>query len=273
VGQPLIRDVLGSRVGLRTHDPALTGYLDRLYAEFPDAHESDHEYTIGPDADGGFTLHLDDERISEDPAAEALITPLVQHLNRTVATDCPDVLVHAGGVERDGVAVILPAYMEQGKTTLTTGLVRAGFGYLTDEAVVIRRDTRSIIPYPKPLSIDPGAWFLYPELEPQEPFTTDGYKKAQWQVPPAAIRPDALGRASQARFIVFPGYDPDVTTELIPLSRADALIELAKNTFRFDQEGRPTLEVLGAVVAECAVYRLPNRSLDEAIACISALFD
>ena len=44
--------------------------------------------------------------------------------------------------------------MESGKTTLTAGLVRAGFDYLSDEAVAFDWDTLDIVPYAKPLSID-----------------------------------------------------------------------------------------------------------------------
>ena len=73
----------------------------------------------------------------------------------------------------------------------------------------------------------------------------------------------------RSRFVVFPAFDEGATTELIRLSRAEALVELTKNTFRFDQEGRPTLDVLGAVIADCETFRLPNSSLDTAVACVS----
>jgi hypothetical protein len=218
-------------------------------------------------------MRVDGEHTASAAHPEALVPNVVHSLNRETATQCEHVLVHAGGVERHGIGVVLPAHMESGKTTLTTGLVRAGFGYLTDEAVAFRRDTREIVPYPKPLSIDEGAWPLFPELEPDEPFPTDGYKETQWQVPPAAIRPDALGHPCQARFVVFPTYEEGATTELVALTRAEALVELAKNTFRFDQQGRPTLEVLAEVIRGAEVFRLPNGSLDEAVALITGLVD
>lgn len=270
--QPAIREMIGARVAFRVEDPVLAEYVNRLYGAFPEASSADRECGIEAAEDERFSLLVDGSITSSADSPEGLIPTLVQYLNRTVATESPHVLIHAGCVEQNGVAAILPAYMEHGKTTLTAGLVRAGFHYVTDEACAIRRDTHTIVPYPKPLSIDPGSWFLFPELEPHEPFTTDAYKASQWQVPPTAIRPDALGGECRARFIVFPAYDADAITELIPLSRAEALIELAKNTFRFDQEGRPTLDVLSAVIAECDVYRLPNSSLDEAVTCVSALF-
>jgi len=51
---------------------------------------------------------------------------LVHDLNRRRSNASPYLALHAGGVEIDGVTVVLPGHMEAGKTTLTTGLVRAG---------------------------------------------------------------------------------------------------------------------------------------------------
>jgi len=273
VEPPPARDLLGYRVAMATCDPDLTDYLRRLYAAFPEAAGADHRYSIEPNDDGRFAFLVDGEPAGAADHPEGVVSVLVNHCNRQVAEQALQVLVHAGGVERDGTAVVLPAQMESGKTTLTTGLVRAGFRYLTDEAVAIDRATRRVVPYPKPMTLDRGSWPLFPELEPDEPFGTDGYKKTQWQVPPAAIRADAVGAACAVGFVVFPVYTEGATTELVPLTRGEALVELAKNTFRFDKEGRPTLEVLAEVVRHADVYRLPNGDLGEAVAAISRLVD
>ena len=47
------------------------------------------------------------------------------------------------------LAVALPGHMEAGKTTLTAGLVRAGLGYLTDEALAFDRETLLVLPIPE----------------------------------------------------------------------------------------------------------------------------
>jgi hypothetical protein len=264
--------MLGYTVCFRTPDPALDDYLDRLFGAFPAADRAEHEYVITPDGSGEqYRLESNDDAFGQGRHPESLVANVVTHVNRSAAAAAEHVLVHAGGVERDGAAVMLPANMERGKTTLTTGLVRAGFRYVSDEAVAIRRDTLDVVPYPKPMSLDPGSWALFPEYEPHEPFGSDDYKATQWQVSPAAIRPDAVAGPCRVRFVVFPDYDEDSTTELVPLSRAEALVELTKNTFRFDQEGRPTLDVLAAVIREAECYRLPNNSLDAAVACIIGL--
>ena len=121
--------------------------------------------------------------------------------------------------------------MESGKTTLTTGLVAPGYSYLTDEAVAFDWETGEIEPFPKPLSIDPGSQFLFPELAPPPPpAADDGSASTQWQVPPSMFRADAVGGRCRARFVVFPKYAADAPTALEPIDRAEALVELARRT-------------------------------------------
>jgi hypothetical protein len=193
----------------------------------------------------------------------------VHDVNRRALDTDDHLILHAGGVERDGIGVVFPADVEAGKTTLVAGLVRAGWGYLTDEGVAIDRDSLRIDPYPKPLSIDRGAWPLFPELEPQVDLATDAYKADQWQVPPANIRPDALGQACPISKVFFTTYEPGVDTSVEPLRRAEALVELAKNTFRFDVQGSAALDLLAEVVRPAACYRLTSGDLGVAVATVS----
>lgn len=66
------------------------------------------------------------------------------------------VLLHAAGlVAADGSTVALIGPSGRGKTTATTVLGRA-LGYLSDETVAVA-DDRTVLPYPKPLSIKSAA--------------------------------------------------------------------------------------------------------------------
>ena len=130
-----------------------------------------------------------------------------------------------------------------------------------------------IEPFPKPLSIDPGAWHLFPELEPHADLDSDEYKRDQWQVPPAAIRADPVGGPCSARVLAFPNYVEGAPTELAPIGRAEALVELAKNTFSFNQKSRAALDELAIVVRAVDCYRLTVGTLDDAVAIIQRLAD
>jgi len=266
-------DALGFSFAVRAGDPRLIPYLERLYEALPNPGQAVHCYALPAQTRAGqdCELHLDEDRVFQAGVAEALVGPLVHDLNRRALDSSEHLILHAGGVVGDGVGVVFPGAMDAGKTTLAAGLVRAGLGYLTDEGVAVDRETLRIHPYPKPLSIDRGAWRLFPELEPDADLATDAYKEDQWQVPPTDIRTDALGQPCPVDVIVFPKHVPGGKTALEPLGRAEALIELAKNTYKFDQQERAALDVLAEVVRPAECYRLTNGNLDAAVTAVTGL--
>src|SRR5262249_17304833 len=131
----------------------------------------------------------------------------------------------------------------------------------------------SIEPYPKPLTIDPGSQFLFPELKPPLPAGCERKIGAQWQVPPHAIRRDAVATTCRARWVVFPAYDEGAETRLEVVPRAEALVEMAKNTFRFRDHPRRALDVLSAIVRDVECHRLRVGNLDDAVRIVSELMD
>ena len=81
-----------------------------------------------------------------------------------------------------------------------------------------------------------------------------------------------MGGPCEARWVVFPTYTGGEATKLKPIGRAEALVELAKNTFNFNQHSRESLDQLEVVVRACDCYRLDVGTLDGAIECIEGLF-
>ena len=266
-------DVLGLTFEVQAEDPRLCSYVESLYAAFPGPGRAAHRYALHDGAAEGTPSELwfDRDRVGEAQDTDALVAMLVHDLNRRALGGSDHLVLHAGGVEHDGFGLVFPGAMEAGKTTLTAALVRAGFGYLTDEAVAIDRENLRIHPYPKPLSIDRGAWPLFPELEPRVDLATDAYKADQWQVPPADIRADPLGEPCAVSVIVFTRYEDGIETSIEPLRRGEALVELAKNTYRFDAQGSAALDVLAELVRPAACYRLTSGDLDAAIAAATDL--
>jgi hypothetical protein len=262
---------LAADFSLAIDDDELADYLEWLLDGFPEP-PSSVRYDVGRTDDDGeelIVLRHGDEIEVRGRTRASFVNNIVFWLNRTATDPAYAVMSHAGGVERDGVACVLPADPESGKTTLTAGLVRAGFSYLSDEAVSFDWETGEIEPYPKPLSIDPGSQFLFPELRP--PLVDDD--SGQWQVPPLTIRPDSVGTRCRARFVVFPKYTADAPTRFEPLSRGEALVEMAKNTFKFSDHSRRALDALAEVIREVECRRLVVGDLDAACELIDELMD
>lgn len=271
-------DALGRPFAVISDDHRIVDHVSALYAgladaaSVPDAHV--YSITRAATGDDGYDLDVGDEHLSTHVDPSVLVTTLVHDVNRRAIDATGLLAAHAGGVVGTEGAVVLPAHMEAGKTTLTAGLVRAGYGYLSDEAVAFDFDTLDIAAYAKPLSLDPGSWHLFPELEPQSPFDRDdahGTAPEQWQVAPDAIRPGAAVASARARYVVFPHYEAGVATTLVPVSRGEGVVELAKNTFHFRRHGRRGLDALARLVPELDCYRLAVGDLDAAVATVTEL--
>ncbi len=228
-------DALGFSFRVHAEDPRFIRYVSELFADLATFHGGRHHYefstVVTPGLDPQCGLTLDGELMFSAAKPEELVSSLVQHVNRRAVEGCRTVVLHAAGVEHGGAGLIFPAAMEAGKSTLSAGLVRAGSGYLTDEAVAIDRWTLMAQPYPKPFSLDPGSWSLFSEFEPNADLASGAYKAHQWQVPAHDV--GRLGGPCRVRMIAFPRYVPGAETELIPMSRSETVIELMENAFGF----------------------------------------
>ena len=214
---------------------------------------------------GQFAVDIDGCQEWAGDGVVAVVQECVVRLNRVAVERCTDLALHAGGLEHDGVGLLLPAASESGKSTLTAGLVRAGLRYLSDEAVPIGWDTALARPYPKPISLDPGAFALFPEWTPEFGIGHDPHAAAQGHIAPGSARPDAVGAPCPIGFVVFPQYLPGAATRLEPVSKGTALLELCKNTFRFNQHGRRALDHLAPIASDAACLRLIMGDLAPAV--------
>lgn len=61
--------------------------------------------------------------------------------------------MHAGGVSRDGVGLLLPAHGGTGKTTLSMALLAQGHRLLGDDLLLVDIADGTVYPYPRPLHI------------------------------------------------------------------------------------------------------------------------
>ena len=108
-----------------------------------------------------YRVHADGVRIGWTDDPDRAVRYALGAVNQLAARHTRDaVLLHAGAVERDGRVMAITGISGQGKTTLTAALVRAGYGYVTDELVAIDPSTGGVEPYPKALDLDDEALAL-----------------------------------------------------------------------------------------------------------------
>jgi hypothetical protein len=133
----------------------------RDIAPLPGAPElNDEPLTVTRGADGESDDHIADYNLTTSITREAIGRRAAQF-----------VMLHAGGVAEPetGRVAGLVAASGTGKTTATRHFCSRGYGYVSDESLIIG-EARTVMPYPKPLSvvIDPSKPYEKTQHDPGE---------------------------------------------------------------------------------------------------------
>lgn len=191
---------------------------------------------------------------------------VLPHVNQQVSVGSPDcLLVHASAVLTTDGVLLFSGTANAGKSTLVTGLVQAGFPYVTDEAVAVRLASLDVVAYPKPIGIDTGAHPLFPELEgAANPFAAQ-----RWWVNPLDVGSGATsvpnGSMHTLAGIVFIRFAEGELLSSAPLSPAEAALELSGNLFNLAEHPQSGLDTLAHVVTSVPCFRAVHGDLSEMV--------
>jgi len=139
------------------------------------------------------------------------------------------VFIHAGVVERNGRAIIIPGHSRKGKTTLVGELIRCGAGYMSDEYAVLDSDG-FVHPFDRDLAVRITA--------DQQPSPTDpasfGGKRATKPIPAGMVL--FTGFVENARWnpqtVSLGNAILDSVPEVIPISfNTEFVLKVLNTTF------------------------------------------
>ena len=133
----------------------------------------------------------------------------------------------------------------------------------------------AVTAYPKPLSLDPGSWDLFADLEPHIEGATEPFFVNEWHLDPNALHPDALDpdardpgalhrhAETHIALVAFPTYVAGAPTRFEPLSRAEGLLLLLQNSFNMATAQGAGLQSLAGIAASAQLVRLTVGDLDD----------
>jgi HprK-related kinase A len=177
-------------------------------------------------------------------------------------------MLHAAVVERNGRALLLPAWPGHGKTTLCAALVHRGWRLLSDEFGLLEPGTVDLIPAPRPMplknqSIDVIRSFA-PDavLGPEIPNTRKG-TVTHVRVPTESVR--RMGETAPATWIVFPRWVAGAPLSHEPMPKAPAFVQLTGNAFNYESRGEAAFTTVRDLVARSSCWRLQYSRLEEAV--------
>lgn len=208
------------------------------------------------------------------PVARALPT-LEWGTNWCIATRAHHLLMlHAAVVERDGLAIILPASPGDGKSTLCAALAHSGWRLFSDEFGLVRPEDGLLLPLPRPISLKNQSIEVIRAFVPDAYFGPSYHGTHKGTV--AHVRPPAESVARSAEpsrpgWIVFPRWSAGAPLTLEPIAKDQAFMKVATNAFNYEVLGELAFNAVARMVRTCDSYALTYSNLTDAIGALNAL--
>jgi len=173
--------------------------------------------------------------------------------------------VHAAGLCINGRGLLFPGHSGHGKTTLTLALLRAGWGYLSDDQVLLTRGKEGVrlLAFPDEIDVTENTARMFPELAPvlETPRRPDWPKR---QVQVSEVYGREFVPECEPAAVIFPRVAHTDHTVLEPMAAQEAFFELLGGvTVTEAASSQAHLNAIGALVQQVPCYRMhTGRDLD-----------
>lgn len=258
-------DIGATQIHLRSDSPHLASQLRQVYGRFPMIDQADWaDLHLSIQQARGLRRWLapqvrfqcDGQTPFEPFPADSPLPMMEWGSNWLIGNRLNHLLLfHSGVVERDGLALVMPAIPGSGKSTLTAGLSLSGWRLLSDEFGAfepLRHEFNAML---KPIALKNQSIEVIKRFAPHAHMGPEFPKTRKGTVAHLAAEIDSVDRRHEpARpgAVVLPHWQAGSATSLTPLTQSTLFSALAFNAFNY--------QLLGAVGFR-AVMQLTRRSL------------
>ena len=137
--------------------------------------------------------------------------------------------LHANGLDKDGSGALFIGGTGSGKSTIALSLIRQGWDYLSDDAILIRDSANEVeaVAFQRGFFFDPYIANHYPELNKTMETSSNGQKRF---MDINTIYPDRFLPKCIPKALIFSKIVPQDKSCLIPIDRTKAMILLIENS-------------------------------------------
>lgn len=207
--------------------------------------------------------------------AEHAFPALEWGINWCVATRAHHLLMlHSAVVERNGQAMLFPAWPGHGKSTLCTALIHSGWRLLSDEFGLVRPEDGALLPVPRLIPLKNESIDVIRRFRPEAVIGPAFYGTRKGTV--AHVRPpaDSIRRAQEPawpRWFVFPRWIAAAPFTLEAMPKSQAFLMVATNAFNYEVLDETAFRLVADMVRTCDCYSLRYSDLDEAVTTLEKL--
>lgn len=175
-------------------------------------------------------------------------------------------LLHSAVVEKNGHAILFPAWPGSGKTTLCTVLSYRGFRLFSDEFGLMDPRQRLFLPIPRlmPLKNESIAVIrrYLPEIVMGQSIPNTQKGTVAHVCPPK--QSILLSKqAAKARWIIFPKWIAGSQSKIEAISDSEAFMLLASNAFNYEALGATGFLAVADLIHSCDCYKLVYSDFDD----------
>ena len=275
-----------ARIHIRSDVPALGAALARVYGQFP-TEAPQGFFDVAPRLEQvrraaylfrpQLRFFVDGEVPFELFPADTHLPLLEWGLNWCLADRSNHkLLLHAGVVEKNGRAAILPALPGSGKSTLTAALSARGFRLLSDEFGVVDTEDGTLSALLRPVALKNESIEVIRQFHPDAvlgPVFPKTRKGDVAHMAPDRISVDRRNEAAKPHVVLFPMYEAGAPLVLEEVPQARCFAKLSTNSFNYEVLGPVGFQAVVRLVRETRSYSLRYSNLDEAIRRVADLFE
>ncbi|TBO30219.1 HprK-related kinase A [Aquabacterium lacunae] len=196
-------------------------------------------------------------------------------LNWCVTSHCHRwIHIHAAVLEKNGLAVLLPAPPGSGKSTLCAALMLHGWRLLSDELAMLDPVDGMLVPNPRPISLKNASIELISGRKGtlnMGPVARDTQKGTVCHLQVASHCIELADVRARPAWVVFPRYMAGADLQAAPLSRPHTLLQLQRNSFNRHLHGHAGFHALADLVDRSSSHELTYSRLNDALAWFDAL--
>lgn len=183
-------------------------------------------------------------------------------------------MLHAAVVERNGLAMLLPAWPGHGKSTLCAALIHSGWRLLSDEFGLVQPEDGKLIPIPRLIPLKNESIAVIKQFRPEAVIGPSFLKTRKGTV--AHVRPpeESILRAqdpAEPRWLVFPRWVAEAPLAIEPIPKSEAFLLVATNAFNYEILDATAFRLVTEIVKKCDCYSLVYSNLAEAMSALDAL--
>lgn len=277
-GAGLWLDLGAALLHVRSKSSALTRQLRVAYGSYPFVDRSDwadvHVH-IGPSPGlrrwvrPQVILRCDGQQSFEPFAAKSALPLFEWGCNWMIGHRLNDLLLlHAGALERDGLALLLPATPGSGKSTLTAALSQRGYRLLSDEFGAYDPEAGAFRALLKPIALKNESIDVIRRFAPEAIFGPCFPNTRKGTVAHLAAGAEAVARRHESArpgAVILPKWQAGSPTRWERLQDQTLFPALAFNAFNYGLLGAVGFQAVVTLVRRCPAWQLVYSDLNDAL--------